>query len=480
MDNTSKLSVVEEFSKVAFGDKRLTNRLVNLAKKLEGSPEASLPRVTETESELEGAYRLLRNDRVSPEQILAPHFEATIARAKSADRLLAIHDSTVFKFGGESRQEEIGRVNQKDQGFLGHFALLTSRTEFSHPLGIIGYEPTFRHGGNRREVPKGKKDPQSESLRWGRLVTEVENRLESNVRPIHIMDSEADDYYLLSQMVSDQQSFIVRSRQDRNQCRILGKAKRNKLSALCEEFEFFTRREVFLSKRKSKGPSKRIKSKRGCPRNARKAQLKITAEAIEIPKPKYVPLEGSKLEKLFVNLVHVYEVKPPKGEIPVDWKLITTEQINTEEEVLNIVDDYRARWLIEEYYKALKTGCNYEKAQLETKKTLLTMLAIQIPIAWQLLVLRSLSRQSPSAPAELIFTKKQIEVLRVFARIRKPLSPRPKAKEIAYAIAGLGGHITNNGPPGWMVLSRGLQQFINNFAVWNTALEHAKQGCDQS
>ena len=187
-----------------------------------------------------------------------------------------------------------------------------------------------------------------------------------------------------------------------------------------------------------------------------------------------------RLEKLFINLVHVYEIKPPKGEIPIDWKLITTEPINTEEDVLNIVDDYRARWLIEEYYKALKTGCNYEKAQLETKKTLLTLLAIQIPIAWQLLVLRSISRQSVNAPAELLLTKKQIEVLRLFASIRKPLSARPNAKEIAYAIAGLGGHITNNGPPGWLVLSRGLQQFINNFAVWTAAMEHAKQRCDQS
>ena len=36
---------------------------------------------------------------------------------------------------------------------------------------------------------------------------------------------------------------------------------------------------------------------------------------------------------------------------------MTTEPIDTVEQVLRIVDWYRARWVIEEFFKALKTGC---------------------------------------------------------------------------------------------------------------------------
>ena len=56
------------------------------------------------------------------------------------------------------------------------------------------------------------------------------------------------------------------------------------------------------------------------------------------------------------------------------------------------LDYYRSRWSIEEFFKALKTGCSYEKRQLESRHALLNALGILAPIAWQLLVLRQDSR----------------------------------------------------------------------------------------
>lgn len=64
-----------------------------------------------------------------------------------------------------------------------------------------------------------------------------------------------------------------------------------------------------------------------------------------------------------------------------------------------VVDIYRMRWLIEEYFKALKTGCAIEKRQLESKHALVNALAVLIPIAWRLLRLRALARENASAPA---------------------------------------------------------------------------------
>jgi hypothetical protein len=43
------------------------------------------------------------------------------------------------------------------------------------------------------------------------------------------------------------------------------------------------------------------------------------------------------------------------------------------------------------------------------------------------------------------------------------------------AVASLGGHIKNNGDPGWMVIMRGLKNLNDLHAGWNIAMEHAKK-----
>ena len=65
--------------------------------------------------------------------------------------------------------------------------------------------------------------------------------------------------------------------------------------------------------------------------------------------------------KLAINFVHVREVGTNGSEAPVEWTLATSEPIATVADVLRVVDIYRARWVIEEYFKSLKTGCSFEK-----------------------------------------------------------------------------------------------------------------------
>ena len=93
-------------------------------------------------------------------------------------------------------------------------------------------------------------------------------------------------------------------------------------------------------------------------------------------------------------------------------RLLTTEPIDTVEQIVRIVDWYRTRWLIEEFFKALKTGCAYEKRQLESLPTLLVALALLAPIAWRLLLLRHLSREPPATAATVALTPRQLQVLR--------------------------------------------------------------------
>lgn len=69
--------------------------------------------------------------------------------------------------------------------------------------------------------------------------------------------------------------------------------------------------------------------------------------------------------------------------------LFTSEPVNTLAEATAVVDHYRARWVIEEYFKALKTGCAFERRQLTSFDGLTRALGVFVPIAWRLLVLRT-------------------------------------------------------------------------------------------
>jgi hypothetical protein len=40
------------------------------------------------------------------------------------------------------------------------------------------------------------------------------------------------------------------------------------------------------------------------------------------------------------------------------------------DQVAAVVDHYRGRWTIEEFFKAIKTGCALEARQLESKRSM--------------------------------------------------------------------------------------------------------------
>jgi hypothetical protein len=170
--------------------------------------------------------------------------------------------------------------------------------------------------------------------------------------------------------------------------------------------------------------------------------------------------------------VHVLEQNTPEGEPPVEWLLYTTAPIETPEQIARVVDIYRSRWTIEEYNAALKTGCAYEARQFESRAALLNMLAISLPIACELLWLRSRSRTSPNAPANEVLSDVQIEILRHFAPVKLP--PRLTIRDALLTVAALGGHVKANGDPGWKVLHRGLTRLLDYQAGWEAAQQSTK------
>lgn len=426
-----------------FGDSRLGKRHLKLAELLAKDPSQSFPKATGTDAELEATYRFLNNRSVTPERILEPHYGATLQRCAALPSVLIAHDTTDLGFGTSRPGLARGRGKENDS-FLGHFALAVTATR--EALGVIGLETLFRSSG-------GKSTPK-ESRRWHALVGDVVDRIDGRFEAIHVMDREADAYELLALLVARKQRFVIRQQFDRA-VTFEGKALRTR--AAMEGAPVLLEREVRLTRRaagkKSRTPPKR--TKKHPPRPERAAQLEVTARRFDVKRPVHL---GTLPPHLKLNVVLVHEPNAPAGLEPVDWCLITTEAIETAEDVAAIVDAYRARWVIEEYFKALKTGCAFEKRQLETRAAILNALALFAPIAWQLLVLRQLSRDRTDTPADSVLSPLKLRLLQGHKRTKLPEGAT--VREAMLAIAALGGHIKNNGDPGWIVLGRGYEDLL--------------------
>ena len=260
------------------------------------------------------------------------------------------------------------------------------------------------------------------------------------------MDREADDYEILAPLTSLGGRFVIRVQHNR-------RLEDGLLHDTVQQAKtIHAEREVPISKRTGKaGPKQR---KIHPDRKRRMARLAISSTVVTISRNPRAP--ASKKESLQLNVVRVWEPEPPMGEHPIEWMLYTSEPIGNGEQLLQIVDWYRARWTIEEFYKALKSGCALEKRQLGDFHALTNATALLLPIAWKLLLLKSENATRPFEPATTILETDELRVLRLVAR--KPLSDAPNIREVVYAIAALGGHLKHNGAPGWQTLARGYDR----------------------
>jgi hypothetical protein len=458
--------VLTAFAELDLGDPRRTRRVMQTVENLASNPRASFPDAMGSEADIEGAYRLMSSRHVSMVALNEAHAEVTARRALAAGRVLAIHDTTSFEFK-HADAEEVGYLNTGKAGFFAHYTLVVNADDLCQPLGIAHVEDFHRKKAPSKPSAKGHLkrkrsgaetvlDPARESMRWFRGFEATSQRLDG-VEVIHVADREGDNYDLLAQAVAQGHRFVIRARVltrrvegpdgDCETLRTVIAGARGKI-----------KREVDLSARKQPSAPRSSNKKR----EARSAKLAFSATKVIFRRPRYQP--ASLPEEVEVNVVRVFEPNPPRGEEPVEWVLLTSEPIATKRDVVTIVDIYRARWLIEECNKALKTGCRYEDRQFESRDALLTLLAMTLPIAVELLWLRAACRQNPNSPATHVLTPLQLKIL-VKMGSRK-LSPRPTVHDALWAIAALGGHMKTNGEPGWLVLHRGMTKLLAYEQGW--------------
>lgn len=132
---------------------------------------------------------------------------------------------------------------------------------------------------------------------------------------------------------------------------------------------------------------------------------------------------------------------------PLEWILVSTDPIVNIQDALEKIEWYRNRWIVEEYHKCLKTGCNMEKRQVSTHQSLQALLGFLGIVAVFLLQLKS--RVNPIAiPPSL---KAALQAL------SKRKLADPECRDYWREIAMLGGFLgrKGDGQPGWQSIWRG-------------------------
>src|SRR5207253_4213779 len=109
---------------------------------------------------------------------------------------------------------------------------------------------------------------------------------------------------------------------------------------------------------------------------------------------------------------------------------------------LERIEWYRLRWVVEEYHKALKTGCAMEQRQLQSAQGLLALLGFLAIVAVRLLQLRTVARTAPDTPATQVIEPELVETV---VRFRGGSTDRMNADQVWRAVAGGGGLLGRKG-----------------------------------
>lgn len=419
-------------------DIRLNARAIKSFSQIQKNPSLPLPSIFTKYADLEGFYRLMNNDRVESSSMICEIAEENIERLKEVkndDDLVVIHDTTFIN----------PKLNLKDKSFLGergigtHVSLLASGGLSAAAYGIIDVS-FFQRDENGKKVTEAM-----ESDRWLKSVKNVENRLGAFIPAIHLMDREGDIQELLCEMNLLGTRYVVRA--SHNRCLEDGVEERLffKMRSLKKQFNL----EANLSKREPH----RLAINRKChpAREARLAKLSVSSlSTVVVNENRHRKRDFP--EECELNVVRVWEENPPAGEAGIEWFLLTSEPIQSKDEVKKIINLYRRRWLIEEFFKGLKTGCNIENKQFESAEAWKKLIIFYMPIASKILNLRVLDKACLNS-LRFTFTDEEKVVLEAYSKGELDTS-----EDYLYALGNLGGHIKYNGPPGWLTLFRGYEK----------------------
>jgi len=181
----------------------------------------------------------------------------------------------------------------------------------------------------------------------------------------------------------------------------------------------------------------------------------IRIHHLKLPAPEH---HGEK-KPVELCVVHASEQNPPSGTKPVEWFLLTTMNVVSCSDAEQCLRWYTLRWRIEDWHRVLKSGCGIDDLANETADRLRCAIGINLVIAWRIMLMTLLGRQTPELPAEILYSDIELSTLTAYAK--KRIKPPTLLGEAVILVARIGGYLNrkNDPPPGHQILWQGYHEF---------------------
>jgi len=443
-----------------FGDKRIGKRATQVLRRLTTGRSSSLREITANESEQRSFYRLFNNESFSESGIAKSIIER--CRALSPGRhLLCIQDTTEFNFSSKQGrikpQSGLGTTSRDDiLGFMLHSSLVVD-AESSHALGysyIKAWERPIDAPGKRERDYQQLPIEEKESYKWIAAANQSKELLNQANSITIVADRESDIYDLFGVVEKDKVHLLLRSNHDRQ---ISGK---QKLSTRLSAMPVMHHYDLAVAGDVRKNAAKRI------------AQMGLKWAKVELLKPNSCRNE----QLLNVQDAYVVETIEQNRKKGIHWRILTTHEVTTAEQALQIICWYKERWHIEQIHRLLKTdGFKIERSQLEQgwairKLTLLAMMA-SLRVMQMMLAYSDDNEQA----IDEVFDQQEQSCLKMIAKkmegVTEKLKNPAKVNTLKWAtwiIARMGGWkgYASQRKPGPIVLQKGLAKFYNVYEGW--------------
>ena len=426
-------------------DARHAKRLAVLLTRLGAQPIRSIPSACHGWTETVAAYRFLDNPHVGFEEILSGHKQATLERIHAQEVALLVQDTSFLNYGTLQPRAGMGTVKEKvrDEHLL-HTTVAFTPARVN--LGVVGAKYWQRPEEPVAHERARKPIAEKESYRWLEgyaLACEVQQACPQTV-VVSVADCEGDiqEWFLdaMQRLPHDRAEFLIRAKCNR---RLAPGAAHDYLWEEVQAARPLGRLSFELS--------------RQADRPARRVTLSVKARSVTFQGARR---PGGRLPPVQLWAVYAREHKPPEGEEPIEWLLLTSVPVNDFAGACLVMQWYRARWEIELFFRVLKQGCQIERLRLETEHRLLNALAIYLIIAWRIHTITMMGRAYPEASCEVVFEPREWQTIYTMQYHSPPPEQPPPLWDTVRALAQLGGFLarTGDGEPGIKAIWQGYQR----------------------
>ena len=460
----------ENFGGCDLGDVRRTRRAVTVAQQMAEHPDGSTPDQAEEWSDLKAMYRLFDADEATFTALATPHWRRTRSLARGT--VLLIGDTTETDFGIRRAVAGLGPTGDGyGLGFFLHSSMMVDAGR-GEILGRAGQELFYRQPVPKDENSYQKLPRSRESEVWGRVVELVGPPAEG-VRFVHVFDRGADNLDVFCHCRAQRTDGVIRAAQwhrvveeadiDVTDAATTGTATNQvDITSIAETNQRDSSTRLSLRAALAKQPlSGTYELSVGATKDheARTARLQVRFARVTLRRPKRRTKDQRAIDfqELTQWVVETREVDPPKGVQPLPWVLWTSLPVTSFDDAWQIIEDYERRWLIEEFHKAIKTGCRLESRQFLEAHRLEAVASFTCVLAVRLLPLKTVATTTPDLPAARVVPAIWLKMLSAL-RKRK----RTTVRDFFRHLAGLAGGLMRkrDGNPGWITLWRGLDKLL--------------------